>query len=53
MGCYLASACFYEMIFGRSILENKFELPDVDKGTMEILKICAHTAVEKGIILKQ
>lgn len=51
MGCYLASACFYEMIFSRSILKNKFELPDVDKGTMEILKICAHAAVEKGVIL--
>lgn len=51
MGCYLASACFYEMIFGRSILENSFELPGIDKRTMEILKICAHTAVEKGVIL--
>lgn len=51
LGCYLASACFYEMIFGKSILENAFELPDVDKRTMEILKICAHTAVEKGVIL--
>ncbi len=53
MGCYLASACFYEMIFGKSILENSFELPDVDKRTMEILKICVHTAVEKGIMMKQ
>lgn len=53
MGCYLASACFYEMIFGRSILENSFELPGIDKRTMEILKICAHTAVEKGVMLKQ
>lgn len=53
MGCYLASACFYEMIFDRSILENSFELPGIDKRTMEILKICAHTAVEKGVMLKQ
>lgn len=53
LGCYLASACFYEMIFGKSILENSFELPGVDKKTMEILKICAHAAVEKGIMLKQ
>ncbi|MBQ3046017.1 MAG: DUF4886 domain-containing protein [Clostridia bacterium] len=50
LGCYLAGACFYETIFGKSIYDNTFEIPDVDKGIMETLKICAHTAVEKGII---
>ncbi len=53
LGCYLAGACFYEMIFGKSIYDNKFELPDVDKKINEILKLCAHTAVEKGIVRNQ
>lgn len=52
LGCYLASACFYEMIFGESIYENAFYPKDIDKNTVDILKLCAHTAVEKGIIRK-
>ncbi|MBQ3006103.1 MAG: DUF4886 domain-containing protein [Clostridia bacterium] len=53
MGCYLASACFYEMIFDESIYENAFYPEGIDKNTVDILKLCAHTAVEKGIIKKQ
>lgn len=53
LGCYLASACFYEMIFGESIFENAFYPEGIDKNTVDILKLCAHTAVEKGIIKKQ
>lgn len=53
LGCYLAGACFYEMVFGKSIYENVFEIDDIDKRIMETLKICAHTAVEKGIIKRQ
>lgn len=53
MGCYLASACFYEMIFGESIYDNAFYPEGIDKNTVDILKLCAHTAVEKGIIKKQ
>lgn len=50
LGCYLAGACFYEKIFNESIYENSFMLPDVPENVTEILKLCAHTAVEKGII---
>lgn len=50
LGCYLASACFYEMIFGESIFGNSFMLPDIPENVVEILKLCAHTAVENGII---
>lgn len=50
LGCYLASACFYEMIFGESIYDNAFYPEQIDKRTVDILKLCAHTAVEKGII---
>lgn len=53
MGCYLAGACFYEMIFSESIYENAFYPEGIDKNTVDILKLCAHTAVEKGIIKKQ
>lgn len=49
MGCYLAGACFYEMIFKESILDNGFYLPDYPKEITEILKICAHIAVEEGL----
>ena len=52
MGCYLAGACFYEMIFCESIYENAFYPEGIDKNTVDILKLCAHTAVEKGIIKK-
>ena len=52
LGCYLAGACFYEMIFGESIYDNGFILPNTDKSITELLKICAHTAVEEGIIRK-
>lgn len=52
LGCYLAGVCFYEMIFGESIYDNGFYLPDVDKSVTELLKICAHAAVEEGIIKK-
>ncbi len=53
LGCYLAGACFYEMIFGESIYGNEFYPDGIDKSTVDILKICAHTAVEKGIIRNQ
>lgn len=49
LGCYLAGACFYEMIFKESILDNGFYLPDYPEEITEILKICAHIAVEEGI----
>ena len=52
MGCYLASACFYEMIFDESIYENAFYPEVIEKNIVDILKLCAHTAVEKGIIRK-
>ncbi len=52
LGCYLAGACFYEMIFNESIFGNDFILPDVPEQITEILKLCSHTAVEKGIIRK-
>ena len=52
LGCYLASACFYEMIFGESIYKNAFYPNGIDKNIVDILKLCAHTAVEKGIIKK-
>ncbi len=52
LGCYLAGACFYEMIFNESIYENAFYPDGIDKNTVDILKLCAHTAVEKGIIKK-
>lgn len=53
LGCYLAAGCFYETIFGKSIHDNSFALPDVDKNIMETLKICVSSAVEKGIMQKQ
>lgn len=53
LGCYLASAYFYEMIFGESIYENAFYPEGIEKNVVDILKLCAHTAVEKGIIKKQ
>ncbi len=53
LGCYLASACFYEMIFEESIYSNAYLPPDIPEHIVEILKLCAHTAVEKGIIKKQ
>ncbi len=49
MGCYLAGACFYEMIFGESIIDNGFVLPNYSKEITDILKICAHISVEEGI----
>ena len=33
-----------------SIYENDFILPDVPEQITEILKLCAHTAVEEGIM---
>ena len=53
LGCYLASACFYEMIFGESIFGNSFMPPDIPERIVEILKLCAHTAVENGIISQE
>lgn len=52
LGCFLASACFYESAFGKSIYNNSFYLPDTDPRITELLKLCAHTAVEKGIMRK-
>lgn len=50
LGCFLAGACFYEKIFNKSILENKFMLPDFDENVNGLLKACAHIAVEEGIL---
>lgn len=50
MGQFLAGACFYEKVFGESIMTNPFSLPDYDENINGILKFCAHTAVEEGII---
>lgn len=52
LGSYLSGACFYEMIFEESIYDNSFCPNEIDKSTFEILRLCAHTAVEKGIIRK-
>lgn len=49
LGCYLACACFYEKIFGKSILENSFELDGASKNDMMLLKACAHNACKEGI----
>lgn len=49
-GCFLASACFYEMIFGEDIRENPFCPEGVSPEIAELLKVCAHIAVEEGII---
>ncbi len=51
MGCYLASACFYEMIFGESVYGNPFYPESIDRETAEILQLCAHSAVMKGLFL--
>lgn len=52
LGCYLASACFYEMIFDESIYDNAFYPDGIERNIVDILKLCSHTAVEKGIIRK-
>ena len=49
LGCFLASACFYEKIFKESILDNPFVLPGYNEEVTKILKICAHLAVEEGL----
>lgn len=49
LGCYLASACFYEMIFGEDVRENPFYPEEIGPEITELLKICAHIAVEEGI----
>ncbi|MBR6786121.1 MAG: DUF4886 domain-containing protein [Clostridia bacterium] len=49
LGCYLASACFYEMIFKESVLDNTFVLPGYNEEITKILKICAHLSVEEGL----
>ena len=46
-GSYLAGACFYEKITGRSILDNRYVIEDCPKEYTELLALCAHTAVEK------
>lgn len=50
LGCYLASACFYEMIFNEPIKDNPFVLPFSGEEITEMLKVCAHIAVEEGIM---
>lgn len=49
LGCYLAGACFYEKIFEESIKDNPFILPFSGEEITDILKICAHIAVEEGL----
>ncbi len=49
MGCFLASCCFYEMIFGECVVDNPFYLPDYGEEISKMLKICAHISVEEGI----
>ncbi len=52
-GQYLASAVWYEMLSGHSILDNEYVpaqndgAPVIDETTLEILKQCAHEAVEE------
>lgn len=50
LGCYLAGACFYEKIFNEPIKDNPFVLPFSGEEITDILKICAHIAVEEGIL---
>lgn len=50
LGCYLAGACLYESAFGESILENPFSLPSPYNEAVPLLKLCAQTAAERGII---
>lgn len=49
MGCFLASCCFYEMIFGECVVDNPFYLPDYGEEISKMLKICAHISVQEGI----
>ena len=49
MGCFLASCCFYEMIFNECVVDNPFYLPDYGEEISKMLKICAHISVEEGI----
>ncbi len=50
LGCYLAGACFYEKIFNEPIKDNPFVLPYSGEEITDMLKICAHIAVEEGIL---
>ena len=47
LGCYLAGACFYETITGKSILDNSYRIEGVPDEYAKLLAVCAHTAVEK------
>lgn len=53
VGCYLAGACLYESVFDKSIYTNSFFPKGLPESLTEVLKLCAHTSVEKGIIRKQ
>ena len=46
-GCYLAGACFYETVTGKSITENAFRIEGVPEEYINLLALCAHSAVEK------
>lgn len=50
LGCLLAGACFYELIFGEDVRENPFCPEGMSPEIAELLKVCAHIAVEEGII---
>lgn len=49
LGCFLASACFYEKIFERDITQNGFMLPDFDEDTTKLLKMCAHITCQDSL----
>lgn len=46
-GSYLAGACFYEKITGRNIMDNSYVIEGFPEEYTQLLKICAHTAIEK------
>lgn len=48
-GCYLAGACFYEILTGRNVADNCFDLPGKSDAVCNLLKTCAHLACEEGI----
>ena len=47
LGCYLAGACFYEAVTGKSITENGLRIEGVPDEYIKLLALCAHSAVEK------
>ena len=52
LGSFLAGACFYEKIFGESVMENPYIIEGLDPNITGTLKFCAHIACEEGIVKK-